>query len=267
MSWFFASSSTFQNGNDETVNNRPINLDIVNTYTTTTHLPEGTTEVLNAIAFDVANSATTLYLCYPDLTARDDDFALLEIQAALPPSNKAGYHTSASFVNGSGQTISNKNFNLDAMASYQKTTKKPIGTSENLYSIALVYNNKNNPEYLYYEDEATRDADFVVLEGKVSAVGVSSITALYESITGSSAGAWVERDLGVGAYKKVQVRFATGAGVIAIAGVRAVGSVLAPTNLQYMSAFMELETNAEGKIEIYSNNAGVGFHLTAIYTS
>lgn len=269
MAWFFASSATFQNANDETINNAPINLDVAITPTITTHQPEGTTLALYAISFLVDSIATTLYLCYPNQAARDADYALLLVQVALPAVGKVGSHTADTFVNGSGETITNKNFNLDISATYYKTRAKPPFSSEILYAISLVFKNKNKPEYLYYEDEAARDADHIVIQNTVAAINTSisiSQEATNVSITGSDAGAWVTRTLAVGANKVVQIR----ANKIVLnpdgytVGVRAVGSTEPPVNIGNCAFYKNVMTDGNGDIEIYSTNLNMEFSQTDI---
>lgn len=271
MSWFFASSATFQNGNSETVNNSPVNLDIVDSYAITTATPEGTTELLFAIEFPIAAAATTLYLYYANEAARDADFVLLEAQVALPVTIKAGWHTAAGFTNGSGQAITNQNYNLDALASYKKTTAKPPFTSDLLFAIALTFSNKNKPEYLYYSSEGNRDADYTTIQNAIAAVSNTTsstlvLTPYFASILDTTSGAWVLRNLGVGANKIVQIMIErTSGGAVSWVGAREVGSSepYFPMYYYYIPFFKLIKTDSNGNIEILANS-NTSFSITHI---
>ena len=270
MAWFFASSASFSNANSEAISNPPINLAIVSSYAKATHQPEGTTLVLYAISFLV--DATTLYLCYPNEAARDADHVLLLVQVALPSTIRAGWHTAATFTNGSGESIVNKNFNLDIVSSYSKTRAKPYFTSEVLYAIALVGSNKNKPEYLYYSSEGNRDADYILIQSYVSAIANYSPRLVYtptiENITGTTANAWIKRTLAIGANKTVQIKV-TRNWVLTNplpCGVRQVGSSDIAIDQSVGVFFKTLQTDNNSEIEIFANSLNVVFTVVDIIT-
>lgn len=272
MSWFFADPTTFQNGNSETVTNNPINLKLLDAApVATTATPFGTGLSLFAIRLTFSIAIADKYLYYTDETARDTDLALLEAQLATPSTIRAGFHTATptSFTNSNSETIANTKINLDEVVIYEKTTSKPFSTSEILPAIKMIF--ASSVQYLYYPDTITRDADYTVIQNTVSAIN-TSYSLLYTpsntDISGSNAGAWVTRNLAVGANKVVQVRvnkIVLNGDAYSI-GVRAVGSTESQISIGNCAFYRSVMTDDNGDIEIYSNNLNVEFCQTDIIT-
>ena len=83
------------------------------------------------------------------------------------------FSTPSSFSNVDNITISNAPINLTVSSTYNKTQKMPLGTTEQLFTIEFVVDGSAANKYAYYPTQEARDADFILLESIITAIGTS----------------------------------------------------------------------------------------------
>lgn len=279
MSWFFANPTSFDNSFTETINNNPINLNLVSTQPTTVqHTPVGTSESLHAIQYVIDSPSANLYTYYPSEAARDADYALLLAQIDQADTAKAGWFaaTPATFTNGSGEDIVNKRINLDIASSVSIGLAKPLATSDLLPAIIFEVTGKSSVQYLYYPDTSTRDADYALIETAVGTVGSGGSLPVLTFIegpglvaSGLSNGPWNLVSLGVGYANKVvliHVTNGSNANTSRSAGVRAVGDSGAMRTIggQSTTAF-KVQTDDNGDIEVRQLGSGVSYRFSGFF--